>query len=37
MRNLIRTAIKWGPVLYPIVKKVMDSRKSAKFKSSYSK
>jgi hypothetical protein len=37
MRKLIKTAIKWGPVLYPIVKKMMNSRKSAKFKSSYSK
>ncbi|CAM3799109.1 Mobile element protein [Mesobacillus thioparans] len=37
MRRLIKTAIKWGPVLYPIVKKMMDSRKSTKMKSSYSK
>ncbi len=37
MTKLIKTAIKWGPVLYPIVKKLIDSKKSAKLKNSYSK
>lgn len=30
MGKLIRTAIKWAPVVYPIVKKVINSRKSSK-------
>ena len=28
--RIIKTAIKWGPVIYPIVKKLIDSRSSAK-------
>jgi hypothetical protein len=27
MKNLIRKAIKYGPVVYPIVKKFMNKRK----------
>nr|WP_249745265.1 hypothetical protein [Mesobacillus boroniphilus] len=37
MKKLIKTALKWGPVLYPIVKKMMNSRKSSSVKTSYSK
>ncbi len=37
MKKLIRTALKWGPVLYPIVKKMMNNRKSSSIKTSYSK
>ncbi|WNF24993.1 hypothetical protein RH061_11115 [Mesobacillus jeotgali] len=37
MNKLIRTALKWGPVLYPIVKKMMNNRKSSSIKTSYSK
>lgn len=37
MNKLIRMAIKWGPVLYPVVKKMMDKRKSTKLKTTYSK
>lgn len=37
MKKLIRTALKWGPVLYPIVKKMMNNRKSSSMKTSYSK
>jgi hypothetical protein len=37
MNKLIRMAIKWGPVLYPVVKKMMDNRKSTKLKTTYSK
>ncbi|MDQ0413244.1 hypothetical protein J2S25_001447 [Mesobacillus stamsii] len=33
MSKLLKTAIKWGPVLYPIVKKIMDSRKTSKLSS----
>jgi hypothetical protein len=36
MNKLIRAAIKWGPVVYPIVKKMIDSRKTPSIKS-YSK
>jgi hypothetical protein len=28
MRRLFRTALKWAPILYPIVKKVLASRGS---------
>ncbi|MBM7690719.1 hypothetical protein JOC77_000122 [Peribacillus deserti] len=27
MKKLISTAIKWAPVVYPIVKKMLDQRK----------
>lgn len=27
MKNLIRKAIKWAPVIYPIAKKVINSRR----------
>jgi hypothetical protein len=37
MNKLIRTALKWGPVVYPIVKKMLNDRKSSSVKSSYSK
>ena len=37
MNKLIRMAIKWGPVVYPVVKKMMDNRKSNKLKTTYSK
>ncbi|GAM14532.1 hypothetical protein SAMD00020551_2683 [Mesobacillus selenatarsenatis SF-1] len=37
MKKLIKTALKWGPVLYPIVKKMMNNRKSSSIKTSYSK
>lgn len=37
MNKLIRMAIKWGPVLYPVVKKMMNNRKSTKLKTTYSK
>ncbi|WP_286182639.1 hypothetical protein [Bacillus sp. ISL-55] len=37
MNKLIRTALKWGPVLYPIVKKMMNNRKSSSIKTSYTK
>jgi hypothetical protein len=37
MKKLIKTALKWGPVLYPIVKKMMNNRKSSSMKTSYSK
>ncbi|SEN40818.1 hypothetical protein SAMN04489762_2175 [Terribacillus saccharophilus] len=28
MKNLIRKAIKYGPVVYPIVKKIINKRKA---------
>lgn len=28
MKNVFKTAVKWAPVIYPIVKKMLDSRKS---------
>ncbi|WP_245917230.1 MULTISPECIES: hypothetical protein [Bacillus] len=28
MKRLIKTAIKWAPVIYPIVKKIINSRKT---------
>ncbi|WP_257959216.1 hypothetical protein [Bacillus sp. V3-13] len=28
MKRLIRTAIKWAPVIYPIVKKIINNRKA---------
>ncbi|WLR57196.1 hypothetical protein LC048_10220 [Mesobacillus subterraneus] len=37
MKKIIKTALKWGPVLYPIVKKMMSNRKSSSIKTSYSK
>ena len=37
MNKLIRTALKWGPVLYPIVKKMLNNRKSSSIKTTYSK
>ncbi|ESU33521.1 hypothetical protein G3A_05785 [Bacillus sp. 17376] len=37
MKKLIKTALKWGPVLYPIVKKMMNNKKSSSIKTSYSK
>ncbi|WP_257967860.1 hypothetical protein [Peribacillus deserti] len=33
MKKLISTAIKWAPVVYPIVKKVLDQRKQGKMAS----
>ncbi|MED4039554.1 hypothetical protein [Niallia taxi] len=30
MKKMIRTAIKWAPVIYPIVKKLMEKRKQSK-------
>nr|WP_231860339.1 hypothetical protein [Bacillus sp. OxB-1] len=27
MKRLIKTAIKWAPVLYPIIRKMMSERK----------
>jgi hypothetical protein len=36
MNKLIKMAIKWGPVLYPVVKKMIDSRKTTGVKN-YSK
>lgn len=29
MGRLIKTAIKWAPVVYPVVKKIINSRKSS--------
>lgn len=26
--NLVKTAIKWAPVVYPVVKKILDSKKT---------
>jgi hypothetical protein len=37
MKKLIRTALKWGPVLYPIVKKMLNNKKTSSIKTSYSK
>lgn len=37
MNKLVRMAIKWGPVLYPVVKKMMDNRKNRGIKTSYTK
>nr|WP_233153167.1 hypothetical protein [Lysinibacillus odysseyi] len=28
MKNLFKTAVKWAPVVYPIIKKMLDNRKS---------
>jgi hypothetical protein len=33
MQKLIRTAIKLAPIVYPIIKKMMDKRKTAQVKS----
>ncbi|MFL0362187.1 hypothetical protein [Bacillus sp. PK3_68] len=30
LSSLIRLAIKYGPILYPIVKKMLDKRKAAR-------
>jgi len=30
MKNLIKMAMKYGPIVYPIVKKYMNNRKAAK-------
>ncbi|MCE4050640.1 MULTISPECIES: hypothetical protein [Bacillaceae] len=30
MKKMIRTVIKWAPVIYPIVKKMMDKKKQSK-------
>ncbi|GKV63899.1 MULTISPECIES: hypothetical protein [unclassified Sporosarcina] len=27
MKKLIKTVIKWGPLLYPVVKKIMNDKK----------
>lgn len=32
MSKLIRTAIKYGPIVYPIIKKIMNKRKSTQVK-----
>jgi hypothetical protein len=37
MNKLIRMAIKWGPVVYPVVKKMMNNKKNKSVKTSYSK
>ncbi|MDQ0219580.1 hypothetical protein [Peribacillus cavernae] len=29
MKKLIKTAMKWGPAIYPIVKKILNKRKRA--------
>ncbi|WP_246861098.1 hypothetical protein [Bacillus sp. REN3] len=36
MGKLIRKAIKWAPVVYPVVKKIIESRKTSRSKG-YSK
>lgn len=28
MKNLFKTAVKWGPVLYPVIKKILGNRKA---------
>lgn len=28
IKNVFKTAIKWAPVVYPIVKKMLDNRKA---------
>ncbi len=28
MKNLFKTAVKWGPVVYPFVKKILGNRKT---------
>jgi len=30
MKKMIKTVIKWAPVIYPIVKKMMDKKKQSK-------
>ncbi|WP_225986065.1 hypothetical protein [Psychrobacillus sp. L4] len=30
VKNLVKTAIKWAPIVYPIVRKIMKSRKTVK-------
>lgn len=30
LNNLIKTAIKYGPIIYPIVKKMIDKKSGAK-------
>lgn len=31
--NLVKTAIKYGPLVYPIIKKVLDERQKSSLKS----
>ncbi|MGM9950924.1 MAG: hypothetical protein ACI33P_12400 [Lysinibacillus sp.] len=28
MKNLFKTAVKWGPVVYPVVRKILGNRKA---------
>ncbi|WP_406600300.1 hypothetical protein [Metabacillus sediminilitoris] len=34
MKKLIKNVITWAPVIYPIVKKIMNKRKANKIKTS---
>ncbi|MEK3980384.1 hypothetical protein MKY37_15145 [Psychrobacillus sp. FSL K6-2836] len=30
VKNLVKTAIKWAPIVYPIIRKVIKSKKTAR-------
>jgi hypothetical protein len=36
MKKLIRAAMKYGPIIYPIAKKIMNKRKAKRLKNSSS-
>ncbi len=37
MKKLVRSAIKWAPIIYPIAKKMANKRKSKSAKTTYTK